>query len=460
MATKSDPRNGKPLHPGTLSARLLAYVVIVSTALSICTAIIQLFVEYRIDIGEIEDTFSIIQETYVPAIASSHFFLDTGQTNILLEGITLLPDIDYVELDDDSATDSGPVYTMGSKTARNHSHRSFDLLYSYDGTERQVGTLQVYASLSNIADRTCSRAVTLLATNTAAILIVSLSILLMLDFFVIRHLRTISREVRSISFSQKESRTISLSRPHQNKRDELDDIVDAVNKMQFRMRESFDHLKKSEHELENSVHEKETLLRELYHRTKNNMQVINSLLTLQSSQLSDNFTIQKMVTDTQNRINAMSLVHKMLYQSQDLSHITMPDYCETLCRNVINSYGRTETVHLNCNIEDIRITLDSAIPLGLILNELLANSLTHAFSRRESGIISISMQITEGNEIRLVYRDNGIAPENGFDFRTQQTLGLSLIYLIGEEQLRGHVDFSVQDGVVCTITVPGSRILE
>jgi two-component sensor histidine kinase/ABC-type amino acid transport substrate-binding protein len=210
--------------------------------------------------------------------------------------------------------------------------------------------------------------------------------------------------------------------------------------------------KQAEVKIKQSLDEKETLIRELYHRTKNTLQVIRGMIVLQADYLPVNKDIQLLVKNTDDRIQVISLVHQMLYKSKDLSHISIKDYIEELTATVIQKYQSTDDrIMLNLKIDDQFFLLDTAIPFGLILNELLTNSLQHGFTDNRMGAISINLKRISRDKSILEYSDNGTGAPDEFDFRNSGTLGLKLIYSIGENQLMGKVTFINKNGITCLI---------
>jgi len=210
--------------------------------------------------------------------------------------------------------------------------------------------------------------------------------------------------------------------------------------------------KQVEERLKAALHEKEILLRELYHRTKNTMQVIRSMLLLQAAKTPENTAVQKLVKDTDNRILAMALVHQKLYQSQDLSRINIQEYIDDLARLILESYSLSpQKISLRLQIQPIRLSLDTAIPCGLVLNELLSNSLRYAFPEGYPGEISIRLFRTDSGQIELHVSDNGVGVPEQFDFRGQDTLGLQTIIGLAEHQMQGRVRFSNDNGIACVV---------
>lgn len=175
-----------------------------------------------------------------------------------------------------------------------------------------------------------------------------------------------------------------------------------------------------------SVREKEILLKEVHHRVKNNLQVISSILNLQSSYVDDEKTLE-IINESQNRIRSMSYIHESLYQTKDFSSINFKGYITNLVQNLIHSYqlfsGKTK---LNLEIEEVQLVLDQAIPCGLILNELVSNSLKYAYPEGQKGEILIAIKEEKGNVIIHV-EDFGQGLPEGFKIEDSDSLGLGLV---------------------------------
>jgi len=195
-----------------------------------------------------------------------------------------------------------------------------------------------------------------------------------------------------------------------------------------------------EERLEASIREKETLLRELYHRTKNNMQVISNLIDLQVISVNDEQTL-KLFRETQNRIKTMALVHEKLYQSKDLSNLNLKDYIGDLANAVLGSYQLSAgRISLHLDVESISVSIDTATPCGLIINELMSNSLKHAFPGDRRGEVCLSIRQSEEGGIEMCFSDNGIGLPKSFDFRNARSLGLTLVKNLSEKQLKGTIE--------------------
>ncbi len=215
--------------------------------------------------------------------------------------------------------------------------------------------------------------------------------------------------------------------------------------------------KLAENQIEQSLREKEVLLREIHHRVKNNMQIISSLLSHQMENIKDNKIID-IFTESQNRIISMSLVHEKLYQSRDLRNIDLKDYINDLGVNLFQSYNiHSGNIKLNIDVEDILLDIDLAIPIGLILNELITNSLKYAFPDGMKGEIKVLFRSTNDNMLELVVNDNGIGLPEDLDFRKTRTLGLHLVTVLAENQLHGKIEMNRFKGTEFRIKFRGIK---
>jgi two-component sensor histidine kinase len=208
---------------------------------------------------------------------------------------------------------------------------------------------------------------------------------------------------------------------------------------------------RAEEQIRASLDEKIILLREIHHRVKNNLQIIISLLNLQSRYIKDEKTRQAL-RESQNRVRAMSHVHEKLYQSPDITKIELDSYIRFLGDSLFQFYGmRGKGIILTTRIQDIHIGLETAIPIGLIVNELISNSLKHAFPEGRGGVISITIQRQDGM-LAIGYSDNGVGMPEGFDWRNAGSLGLRLVILL-VEQMDGTIERDPRAGTAFTIIV-------
>lgn len=198
-----------------------------------------------------------------------------------------------------------------------------------------------------------------------------------------------------------------------------------------------------ESKIKSSLNEKEVLLKEIHHRVKNNMQIISSLISLQTDYADNEDTI-KMFQDSKNRIRSMALIHEKLYQSEDISLIDFSDYIESLAGRLLEVYGVGRRITLRVNAENIFLSIDSAIPCGLIINELVSNSIKHAFPDDEYGEVAIDMT-GDNQKYVLTVADNGVGFPEDIDYRDTESLGLQIVQTL-ISQLRGKIDLVANGG--------------
>ncbi|MFZ6031131.1 MAG: histidine kinase dimerization/phosphoacceptor domain -containing protein [Chloroflexota bacterium] len=209
--------------------------------------------------------------------------------------------------------------------------------------------------------------------------------------------------------------------------------------------------RQADEQIKRALIEKETLLRELYHRTKNNMSVIIALLDLQLAETGDE-RLRAAFADMQNRIRSMALVHQKLYEAGDLSRINLKEYAADLLALLTASYRISPAkVQVTMAMGDVFVSIDTAIPCGLVLNELISNAFKHAFPAERTGKICLHLAQTQEGYIELQVADDGVGFPVGFDSRRDGRLGLQTVFALAESQLEGQVRFTSQHGVHCAI---------
>ncbi|MFA4848837.1 MAG: PAS domain S-box protein [Methanoregula sp.] len=204
--------------------------------------------------------------------------------------------------------------------------------------------------------------------------------------------------------------------------------------------------------VEASLAEKETMLREIHHRVKNNLQIISSLLSLQINKISDPRTIEAL-KDSQARVMSMALVHEHLYKGEDFSRIDLRDYIHSLGTTLFQSYkSADESIHLEQEIPEIEVDINIAIPLGLIINELITNSLKYAFKEKKDGVLSITAT-EDAQFLNIIVGDNGSGMPKGITLENQTSLGLRLVNKL-TGQLHGTVVIDSSEGTKFVFTFP------
>jgi len=208
--------------------------------------------------------------------------------------------------------------------------------------------------------------------------------------------------------------------------------------------------KEAELKLLQSLGEKEVLLKEVHHRVKNNLQVISSILSLQTGHVDGDERILELLRVSRDRIRSMSFIHESLYQNKDFSSIDMATYIDGLSRNLVMSYSLNGKVALERDLQRVELVLDQAIPCGLLLNELISNAFKHAFPDGRAGVVRIGLALN-GDQVAISISDDGIGLPEGFNTQNDGNLGLELVYTL-VDQLDGKLDVKTGEGVAYLLT--------
>jgi PAS domain S-box-containing protein len=205
--------------------------------------------------------------------------------------------------------------------------------------------------------------------------------------------------------------------------------------------------------LKAALQQKDRLLKEVHHRVKNNLQIVSSLLSLQAGNISDP-EIRNMLTDSQQRVQSMGLMHELLYRSADFGRIDMSAYVRTAAAHLLRSYqADADQISMTVDAEGVFLEVDTAIPCGLLLTELVSNCLKHAFPDGRKGRVYLGLRSNIAGQVTLVVRDDGVGFPAGVDFRQPETLGLQLIGAL-TEQLRGTVSLVSGEGCEFMVIFP------
>jgi len=269
-----------------------------------------------------------------------------------------------------------------------------------------------------------------------------------LFFFTVIIFRGKTRKITNenkILESRVTERTKALDKTIDELSQEIEERKKAEEKVQASLKENEIHLK-----------EKEVLLKEIHHRVKNNLQVISSLLYLNSKKINDSKALD-IFKDSQNRVKSIALVHERLYQSKDLGKIDFNDYVQKLTKDLLRSYAVNQSViQLDININNVFINIDMAVPCGLIINELISNSLKYAFpnyeDEKKNGIIKIDFNPIENNKLILIVSDNGIGIQGNIDEKKNNSLGLQLVETL-VAQLDGTMELALNSGTTFKIKI-------
>ncbi len=212
---------------------------------------------------------------------------------------------------------------------------------------------------------------------------------------------------------------------------------------------------RTEQQLRTALQEKEVLLREVHHRVKNNLQVIASLLSLQSDYVADP-SDHSLLEESENRVRAMALVHEQLYQSDNFAQIDFTTYVHSLANDLLQFYQtENKVISLHVEGETLPLDIETAIPCGLLIGELISNACKHAFLDGKDGTIRLSLHAPEPSHYCIEVQDSGIGIPREIDFPTTQSLGLQLVSAL-VDQIRGTITLKRQLGTTFTLTFPAN----
>jgi two-component sensor histidine kinase len=230
----------------------------------------------------------------------------------------------------------------------------------------------------------------------------------------------------------------------------LIDEFAGITLMKWELERKEKKRREAEEYLKKSLAEKEILLREVHHRVKNNMQIISSILRMQSRNIDDP-RLKEVLQESQNRIHSMALIHENLYNNKTLSDIKFSSYIKSLSGNIARTYASQQAnVSFDFQIDDAYLPMDIAIPCGLIINELISNSFKYAFADKSSGIISIHFKHIIDDQFQLIVSDNGIGIPDKIDITKTKSLGMKILQKL-VQQIEGELKYDFSNGTKFTI---------
>ena len=240
----------------------------------------------------------------------------------------------------------------------------------------------------------------------------------------------------------------------------LEELVEArtkdLSETNKKLRFEITGRKRAETQIQIELNEKKVLLKEIHHRVKNNMNVIISLLNLQSQNIEDKDQAMAAFEESRNRIYSMALVHEQFYKSDDFSKIDMKPYIESISRKLHHIYMHDKEIVMELNFENVLLNVNDAIPCGLILNELLTNAYKYAFLSMKTGSIKISFKTMKDGSFNLTVQDNGVGLPEDIDIENSETLGLQLVKIL-VEQIRGTLEIKRNKGTEFSIKFSAER---
>ena len=330
-----------------------------------------------------------------------------------------------------------------------------------------IGTIYLKSDLREM-DARVQRYAQIVSVFLVAALVIAFLLASRLRYLVTTPIMSLLDTMRQVS----EGRSYAI-RADKHGEDELGHLIDGFNSMLAQIEDRDAALLRAQDELavrarqlqvelsereradaqvRSSLREKEVLLQEIHHRVKNNLQIVSSLLDLQSRGIDDEATAD-MLLDSRNRVRSMALVHERLYQSENVAEVDLKEYVEDLCANLLRSYSSgTHRVAMQTDVSDITFDIDTAIPCGLIINELVTNALKYAFAG-QGGCVGVSLVSSASSYHLRVWNDGAAFPED-VDFRNPSSLGLQLVNIL-VRQLHGTLELDTSQRTEFAVIFPG-----
>jgi two-component sensor histidine kinase len=436
-----------PLGRG-IARKFIVGILLFSSLITLSATGLQLYLDYSYDINSIESSLDEIESTRREGIIHSIWVANPRQLRIQLEGILALPNVKWVAIRESE----GSSVSLGSRDSSSTISRRYPLHYTYRGQRISLGSLHVVASLDRVHRRLWDRTLVILVSQTIKTFLVSGFIFVLFYMLIGRHLLALVGFTENFDPNALPGPFV-FDRPKPNPPDELDQVVTSINQMRSRLSTYLLELTESKERIGQSLQEKVVLLREINHRVKNNLQIVSSLLSLQSKSISDPEAASAL-EDSRHRINTMAMIHEKLYGTENLRRIDFADYVESFALRLLQvSKTDPSRVKLEIDISGIELDVQTAIPMGMIINELLSNSLKHAFPDDQRGKIHISLAY-HGDDLVLDFKDDGIGLPDGLESHSTESLGMRLVHMF-TEQLAGRLEHIQGEGTRFRITISG-----
>ena len=453
---------------GLIARKLFVQVVFLSLFATAVISALQIHIRYGDKLRSIDNELERIETSHLNSMAANLWHMDEALLRTELQGILNLPNIQFVEV----RSAEGQKIVLGTPGTGNHIAREHPLVFSHRGVLTQLGSFTIHADLNPIRSELWTDAAVLSVGEAGKIFVIALLVFFLFQFTVGRHLRNLARQASDLDLGRPQS-PFHLHRPPRKGKsaDELEYLSSSLNGLYANLKATIENLrhtnekldqeieerKKAEAALKSSLAEKESLLKEVHHRVKNNLQIISSLLNLQGRK-TQNPEALGFLQDTQNRVRSMALLHETLYRSGNLAKVDFPQYVKSICTHLARSCaGDAVGIRLRQNIADVALDMDQAIPAGLIISELVTNAFKHAFPTRTEGEISVELQASDQQHLVLRVSDNGIGFAAETRSQSSETLGLILVRNLSR-QLDGQLSIVSEQGTVFEIIFPAQAI--
>lgn len=389
-----------------LALRHLLAIVVVAICFVALTLAFQVRALHARGVRSRDEILHMIHESYVPPVAAALFFFDDHQMELLTEGIVLLQFVRSVRVYEKREGEFVPIIAAGTAESGNGEKSRYPLIHRYDGEAREIGALIVTTSLAGLRGQVLEQIRFVGIASVFMIFGFAFVVLVVAHGMVFRHLKVITSFIESLNPEQLTGRDLVLPRTRGRARlpDELDEITSAINTSLQR--------------LDTVLAEKTALVQELYHRTGNTMQLVRSILRLRAGRAPANEELQTVARAVDAGIMSIALAHQHLFRAGSLSRIRMREYLIALGGAILHGNGGSPVrVRFDVRADDVSFLIDTAVPCGMIVTELLSNSVQHAFPDGDSGTVTVALHRTDEGLFRLTVTDDGIGTNVGFDYR-------------------------------------------
>lgn len=424
-----------------ITNQLIFSLIITALCLILLMSIIDVVWNYNTELETLNNNLNNIPLAYVDIITHSLWIFDDKQLENSVQSINNLAGVFYVSI----STSEGKVISSGNKIEGEFESFEYDLNYFYVDKDINLGKLLVYYQLPGFRRIILDNLIQIIIRVGFIVALILVVVFILVNYFIARPISNLAMLIEGKS----DYSTIEYSRKRIFKKyDEIDFLVAAFNRTFKKIRDEILEKEENEIKLINSVKEKNILISEVHHRVKNNLQIILSLLNLQKNETD---SIEDALNASINRIRAMSEVHEQLYNSSDLTNISMYSYLNSFIGN-ISEFSTTTTIKMVPGNNDIQVPLDTAIPLGLIINELILNSLKYAFPDG-GGIVEVEILENSKKYSRIRVLDNGIGIKSEDELRHSSKLGFHIIESL-INQIEGEIEISSDIGLSVIISLP------
>jgi len=413
----------------SITRKYILYTFILVFILGLFIYPLEMYSSYRREIERVNYQLQQVRDSHIPFLISSLWLTHYDLLQQQIDAIARFSHIDAVTVTDDE----GNLFTAGSTAAPNLRINREPLIYNYQGSTREIGELTLYINERQIRRDVFREESGFILFHFFLAILIGALISYLFHLLAGRHLRRLS-DAMSDESEKSFNAPISLDRKGSHS-DELEDLTASINSMRSKLRVQ--------------VEEKDMLLREVHHRIKNNMFTVESLLALQAQTVDDPRTSEALI-EAKSRLRSMGVLYDRLYRSGNISDMSVRDYLPPLIEEIAGLQSNGTSVRVATEIDDIIMNADSLAALGILLNELLTNSMKHAFPDGKDGTITVTCSSPSPQHALLVYRDDGIGLPDAVLAGRTGGLGITLIQILAG-QLKGTVDMKRDQGTVIKI---------